>query len=342
LTSSTTAQAIWFPDAVDARNRAVRLCLTPRSGLADTAFLDDRWDRSGCQTRTVPLGQLPQPDAPAAPVFIWHTAFCCSTLLARCLDRPGTALSLKEPAALMEIANIKRRQGQAVSDAWLKPVVTALCQPVAGEHHAVIKPTNTVNNLIGDVARLFPDSRHLFLTSQLRAFLISIAKKGEAGRAFARRLFTIFAMDGHPVARTDPRQLMQMSDLQIAALVWQMQVAAMLEAAAQGQGQGVGPAARFASMDGDAFVADPAKGLAAADAFFGLELGADHVKETAEGPLFTRDAKDTGQAHGPDRRRQEAERIAGQLGPELDAIVDWSYGLFPQSPRDGRLPNALV
>jgi hypothetical protein len=66
------------------------------------------------------------------------------------------------------------------------------------------------------------------------------------------------------------------------------------------------------------------------------------VKETAEGPLFTRDAKDTGQAHGPDRRRQEAERIAGQLGPELDAIVDWSYGLFPQSPRDGRLPNALV
>ena len=336
MTSSTTAQAIWFPDAVDAQNRAVRLCLTPRSGLADTAFLDERWDRSGCQTRTVPLGQLPQPDAPAAPVFIWHTAFCCSTLLARCLDRPGAALSLKEPAALMEIANIKRRQGQAVSDAWLKPVVTALCQPVAGEHHAVIKPTNTVNNLIGDVARLFPDSRHLFLTSQLRAFLISIAKKGEAGRAFARRLFTIFAMDGHPVARTDPRQLMQMSDLQIAALVWQMQVAAMQQAAAQG------PADRFASMDGDVFVADPAKGLAAADAFFGLELGADHVKETAEGPLFTRDAKDTSQAHGPDRRRQEAERIAGQLGPELDAIVDWSYGLFPQSPRDGRLPNALV
>lgn len=336
MTSPGAAQAIWFPDAVDAQNRAVRLCLTPRSGLAETAFLDERWDRSGCQMRSVPLGQVPQPETPAAPVFIWHTAFCCSTLLARCLDRPGVALSLKEPAALMEIANIKRRQGEAVSDAWLTPVVAALCQPVDGEHHTVIKPTNTVNNLIGDVARLFPESRHLFLTSQLRAFLISIAKKGEAGRAFARRLFTIFAMDGHPVARTDPRQLMQMSDLQIAALVWQMQVAAMLEAAAQG------PADRFASMDGDVFVADPAKGLAAVDDFFGLELGEAHVSETAAGPLFTRDAKDTGQAHGPDRRRQEAERIADQLGPELDAIVDWSYGLFPQSPRDGRLPNALV
>lgn len=336
MTDTVTPDALWFPDALDAQNRAVRLCQTTRDSLADTAFLDERWDRTGCRTRGVPLSELPQPDKPAAPVFIWHTAFCCSTLLARCLDRPGVNLSLKEPAALMEVANIKRREGRAVSDTWLKPVVGALSQPFAGEAHVTIKPTNTVNNLIGDVARLFPDSRHLFLTSQLRAFLISIAKKGEAGRAFARRLFTIFAMDGHPIARTDPRQLMQMSDLQIAALVWQMQVAAMLEARAQGA------ADRFAWLDGDAFVAAPEQGLTAVDAFFGLELGAGHIAATASGPLFTRDAKDTGQAHGPDRRRAEAERIAEQLGPELDAIVDWSYGVFPQSPRDGRLPGALV
>jgi hypothetical protein len=336
VTATDTTDMLWFPDAIDAQNRAVRLCRTPRSALADTAFLDERWDRSGCEMRSVPLGQLPQPDAPARPVFIWHTAFCCSTLLARCLDRPGANLSLKEPAVLMEIANIRRREGPAVSDAWLKAVLPALCQPARGEATVTLKPTNTVNNLIGDVARLFPDSHHLFLTSQLRAFLISIAKKGEAGRAFARRLFTIFAMDGHPVARTDPRQLMQMSDLQIAALVWQMQVAAMQQAAAQGQGE------RFAWLDGDVFVARPAEALAAVDGFFGLELGEAHIAETASGPLFRRDAKDTGQAYGPGRRKKEAERIASQLGPELDAIVDWSYGLFPQSPRDGRLPNALV
>ena len=336
MTTDTAPAAIWFPDALDARNRVVRLCEVTRDTLADAAFLDDRWDRSGRATRPAALSKLPSGPGGPAPVFIWHTAFCCSTLLARCLDRPGSSLSLKEPAVLMEVANIKRREGAGASDAWLKALVPALCQGFSGERHVVIKPTNTVNNLIADTARLFPQARHLLLTSQLRAFLISIAKKGEAGRSFARRLFTIFAMDGHPVARTDPRQLMQMSDLQVAALVWHMQVAAMLEAVAKG------PSDRFAALDGDAFVAAPAATLQRVDAFFGLGLGADHLAAIADSPLFSRDAKDAGQAHGPDRRRRDAERVAEALGPELDAIVAWSHGLFPQHPRDGRLPNALA
>ena len=336
MSEAAAESAIWFPDAIDAQNGAVRLCQVTRDTLADTAFLDERWDRSSRAMRPVRLADLPQPEAAAQPVFIWHSAFCCSTLLARCLDRPGRSLSLKEPAALMEIANIKRRQGPGVSDTWLKGVLPALCQPFAGESHVVLKPTNTVNNLIADTARLFPQARHLLLTSQLRAFLISIAKKGEAGRSFARRLFTIFAMDGHPVARTDPRQLMQMSDLQIAALVWHMQVAAMLEALARG------PADRFAWLDGDVFVTKPQAALEAVDAFFGLGLGEEHLAATASGPLFRRDAKDASQSFGPARRRKEADRVAQTLGPELDAIVEWSYGLFPQSPRDGRLPNALI
>jgi hypothetical protein len=331
-----SAQKIWFADALDAQNQVVRLCEVDRAALAETPFLDERWDRTGCATRPVRLADMPDTAPEARPVFIWHTAFCCSTLLARCLDKPGTNLGLREPAALMEISNIKRREGAGASDRWIQRVMPALCQPVEGEGSVTLKPTNTVNNLIGDMARLYPQARHVLLTSQLRAFLISIAKKGEAGRSFARRLFTIFAMDGHPIARTDPRQLMQMSDLQIAALVWQMQVAAMLDAFNKG------PHENFASLDGDRFVADPEPALRAVDDFFGLELGADHIAATATGPLFKRDAKDASQSFGPDRRKAEAERIAEQLGPELDAIIAWSYGLFPQSPRDGVLPNALI
>ena len=48
------------------------------------------------------------------------------------------------------------------------------------------------------------------------------------------------------------------------------------------------------------------------------------------------------QLQAAERRQSEAARITEQLGPELDAIVEWSYGLFPKNPRDGCLPNALA
>ncbi|MHA6288248.1 hypothetical protein [Maricaulis sp. CAU 1757] len=330
------ADTIWFPDAIDAQRQRVRLTQTSRAALRDTPFLDERWDRSGLATRETGLAELPTDAGGAAPRFIWHTAFCCSTLLARCLDKPGINLALKEPAALMEVANVKRREGAAVSDRWLSALVAQMGQAAADEAHVTLKPTNTVNNLIADAARLFPDARHIVLTSSLKAFLVSIAKKGEAGRSFARRLFTIFAMDGHAVARMDPRQLMQMSDLQIAAIVWHMQVAAMADAVTQG------PAHAFAWLDGDDFVKRPAEALGAVDEFFGLGLGAEHVGATVSGPILRRDSKDGKAAYGAGRRRKEAEQTAAALGPELDAIIEWSYGLFPTAPRDGRTARALL
>jgi hypothetical protein len=255
--------------------------------------------------------------------------------LARCLDQPGKNLSLKEPAALMAIANLKRTQGADLARAWLKPTLSLLARPLQGEEAVTIKPTNIVNNLICDVVDLSPDSRHILLTSDLRSFLVSIVKKGEGGRGFARKLFTIFAMDGHAVAKANQVQLMRMSDLQVAALVWHMQITTFMEAMKVGGN-------RFAWMDGDEFVQAPAAALEKVDQFFDIGLGAAHATNTAAGPLLGRDAKNPGKSYGPDRRASEAQAIIDQLGPDLDAVIDWSFTVFPQSPRNGRLQQPLM
>lgn len=327
----------WFPDAHDARAHALRFTRVSRKILSDEAFLDDRWARAGAEMVSRPVADFAALAIPKrAPHFIWHTAFCGSTLLARCLDKPGTNLSLREPAVLMSLANMKRLQGSEAAQRELAPVLALMSRPFVRREHVTIKPTNTVNNLIRETVALAPGGRHLLLYSDIRAFLISIAKKGEAGRAFARQLFTIFAMDGHAIARTEPRELMKLSDLQIAALVWHMQVASFLDAAQNS------PAGTFASLDGDAFLQSPQAGIAAVDAFLGLGLGAEHAASTASGPLLRRDSKNPDQAHGADRRAEEARQTADMLGPELEAIIDWSYGLFPGSPRVGQMPYPLV
>lgn len=327
----------WFADAFDANAGSVLMTRTARAGLAGAPFLDERWDRSGLEQKAIPLSELAGIQGPKSPpAFIWHTAFCCSTLLARCLDRPGRNLSLREPTTMMAIANQKRMQGASASNAALGLLLPALGRPFVGKERVTIKPTNTVNNLILDVMDIAPTSKHLLLTSDLSSFLVSIAKKGEAGRGFARKLFTIFAMDGHPVAQMDPRQLMQMSDLQIAALVWHMQIASFLAAAQKGG------TARVAWLDGDSFIAEPEEMLARVDDFLELGLGPDHTAKVAGGPLFKQDAKDSTKAYGPDFRAREKQKTLDGLGPELGAIMDWSYSLFPASPRDGRLSPALA
>ncbi|MBR9826131.1 MAG: hypothetical protein GYB36_10055 [Alphaproteobacteria bacterium] len=335
--SDLVKDARWYPDAVDVNNRAIQCLSTTRERLVEAAFLDQRMDRNGLQRRAVALTDLQALSAPAkAPRFIWHTAFCCSTLLARCLDRPGSNFSLKEPAILMGISNIKRNQGEAAARNWLDPVLKLLARPMSGEESVTIKPTNLVNNLVPDVMALSPQTQHVFLTSELRAFLISIAKKGEAGRAFARQMFTIFAMDGHPIAQTEHRQLMQLSDLQIAALVWHMQITvfqAALKAAKPGQA---------VWMDGDDFVSRPELALTAVDKHFDLGLGEAFAAETAKGPILSRDSKDQSRNYKARNRAAEAEKIAQSLGSELDAIIQWSYSLFPHAPRNSRLDNALL
>jgi hypothetical protein len=66
----------------------------------------------------VPVDALPE-DAitpHTAPLhFVFHTAFCCSTLLARALDVPGSSMGLKEPSVLVDFASVwlQRRQTQA-------------------------------------------------------------------------------------------------------------------------------------------------------------------------------------------------------------------------------------
>tara|TARA_R110002072_G_scaffold3901_17_gene27989 strand:+ start:794 stop:1819 length:1026 start_codon:yes stop_codon:yes gene_type:complete len=331
------ADPLWFPDAHDANSHTLRLSRISRKALAEEAFLDDRWDRAGAAQAAHPVSDFAGLAAPKrAPRFIWHTAFCGSTLLARCLDKPGTNLSLREPAVLMSLANMKRTQGREALQRELGPVLALLARPFVRREHVTIKPTNTVNNLIADVAALLPDARHLLLYSDLRAFLLSIAKKGEPGRAFARQLFTIFAMDGHPIAQTQPRELLKLSDLQIAALVWHMQIASFLDAARSG-----GPE-HFASLDGDRFLHAPEPALIAVDNFLDLGLGAEQAHLMASGPMFERDSKDPSQTYSAERRAEEAERTAASIGPALDAIIEWSYGLFPASPRAAGMPHPLL
>jgi len=256
------AGADWFPDRFDAASASCSFVKADLATIASQTFLDHRWNRARLEQRSASasslLSVLPQ-DRPNLN-FIWHTGFCCSTLLAKALGDPANNLSLCEPQILVHAADAKRAgvfvREPAFSDIP-KLIFHLLARKMPPALAVTVKPAPAANVLLREAAA-HTSGAMLFLYSDCRSFLISTAKLGEEGRKYARRMFIALLGDGHPQAQWPPGKLLLLSDLELAALVWHMQIAEFLRNWPSVQG-------RASSLDCDAFLANPLETLTRVD-----------------------------------------------------------------------------
>jgi hypothetical protein len=297
---------------------------TGRAALAAEPFLDHRWRAPERVDATVSLAQLPAAGEPPPRVnFIWHTSYCASTLLAASLDTPGRCLALKEPRVLVLLAAMKR-SGRL--DAGLaKAAFSLLGRGFDRDEQVLIKPSNGANNLIAEAAAL-TRGRMLLLYADCESFVLSMARQGRTGFAYVRELFRSLAADGHPAAHWPAAELLRLTDLELAALVWRMQMDAM-EAASVRLGD------RARSLDCRVLQEDPDQVLTRLDEFFGLGLGRERVLEVIDGPLFRRDAKRPGKVFDSHARTEQRAALRAHLGNDLPAVLRSMEEVFPRPPR---------
>lgn len=326
-------QPAWFLDQLDLQTGAARFVRADRERLSREPFLDPRWDRSGLPTAELRGAAL---DADAEPRprlnFIWHTSFCCSTVIATALDSAGLNLSLKEPRAVVDLADLKRRQQGLKRPGLARAVFGLFARRFTPAEQILIKPSNFANNVIPEATEM-TDGRMIMLYSSCRSFLISMVKTRQERRRYARELFIALANDGHPQTRWPIDTLLRLSDLEIAALTWRMQMSTLRTAMGR-------LGSRAASLDGDVFLERPREALSALDAFLGLGLGPARIEAVVEGPLLSRDAKTGAAAAGRHRRRADAEAVEAQFGDDLDRVVDWAAEASGEA--DHGLPQGLI
>src|SRR5262245_28901211 len=92
---------MWFPLGLDLAQNKLAFVLTDRETVAEQPFLEsERWNTRELPHRSVDLREIATTEVYEPPRidFIWHTAFCCSTLISRALDRPGHNIALREPS----------------------------------------------------------------------------------------------------------------------------------------------------------------------------------------------------------------------------------------------------
>ncbi len=309
----------WFPHHLRADSGAIEFVHLPRAAHRAVTFLSDEYfdaaaPRMSCALRDViPAAGL----LPAQPLhFIFHSAFCGSTLLTRLFDIEGVSMGLKEPAGLNDLADIVRRSGRRTD---IKPALAALlalyARPFAPGETVIVKPSNAANAVIDDALSIRPSARALLLHSPLPAFLRSLASKGLFARVWARKLGAELDMlrEINPGFSDQERWLQ--TDLQVAALAW-LQQHAQFARIVRTHGS------RVRTVDSKALLADLPAGMGALADLFELDRAA--LDAAAHSPARFEDSKRHERAFDAEARESEQAAAQDAYGEEIDKIVVWA------------------
>jgi hypothetical protein len=327
--------AAWQPFDYDVAARTMTFAHLPREAQQRAVFLDRRFVGAQSKSAPMPIASL-DPDevqAAAGPMhFIFHTGFCCSTLLTRALDIPGVSMGLKEPGVLVSFARHWSNARQAAGAlSALSLTLDLLSRPLALGETQIVKPSNVCNHLLPEVLHLRPDAKVLLMYSSLSDFLLAVAKRDIHGRVFARQAFQGLA-GAIPLDVTfAPEEQMMQTDLQIAAQLWLMQMSFFNVMATH-----YGPT-RVRAMSGDAFLADTVTALTGASNFFGLGRSEAQWSELAAAPVFHEHAKEQGLPFDASKRSADLAQTRDRHAAEVATAAEWAKRLAAQA----RVPMAL-
>lgn len=315
----------------DVANDALLVADVAPALLARAPFLDRRLEIDWDGALRVPASTVDAPDSPA-PAFIFHTAFCCSTLLARALDAPPGVVALKEPLALMSLsaASLDATFARDRLDDRLHRTLALLGRPWAGDGRVLIKPTNLVNRLLPRILAVAPGARAVLLYSSLREFLVSCCKKLPQAETRIRWMAN-HLLPGSSLARTlgvDPAH--PFNFVEACVLTWYAQMELFGQALARDGGQ------RLASLDMDVLLADPPGTVARCARWLALDAALDGL-DARVGAEFSRHAKATDQPFDPAAREEEKRRVLARWGGLIDQAEAWAkqaVGPAAQLPRE--------
>lgn len=328
--------AEWLAHRFDATHRAFHFRHVARRRHADIPFLTDQ--HLGAEANPLVVSATDCAAALAdqreAPLhFLFHSAYCASTMLVRLCDKQGAAMGLSEPQLLNDMVGWRRR-GAAVADhaRMTDGALRLLARPFAAGEAVVVKPSNVVNPLIPGLLTLRPAARALLLYAPLEDFLLSVARKGLWCRLWCRELLEGYLQEGFVELGFEPRDYFRQSDLQVAAVGWLAQQAGFARASERF-------GARLASLDSQTLTRAPAASAAAAAAHLGI-AGLD-AAALASHPAIRRNSK-SGNAFAAGQRDSDLAAAKAAHGEEMAQVAGWAREVAARAGIPMALPRPLI
>lgn len=326
------ADAEWLPFRLSEDFSSLHFARLPRERHRAVKFLEEKFLPADVARVSVAVADVEAAAhaIPAAPPrFIFHSSMAGSTLLARMLDRPGTAMALSEPIILNQLSAAHSRKAE-IGD-LTELIVRLLSRPFGPGELVAVKPANTANNLMETIAARFPDMRAVTMEAPVGELLATVAKRGGHGRMIYRRLYAFVSRTVELPVTMAPDDLWELTDLEVAAYAWMLQHAEFVSAL-------TGRPKQFRSLASARLFARDEAMLAELKDFFGLGPG---FPPPPGDPVYSRHSKDPAKPYDRGAREAELEQLAVTYGEEIERGVGLARELAREAGLPLDLPNPL-
>jgi hypothetical protein len=312
------SDAEWLPHRYDEVSDCVQFRHLARQDHRAVTFLTDEYLGDDTNRIAVPRASIDKSAISAAPIhFVLHSAYCCSTLVARMFDAEGLSMGLKEPTLLNDIVGFRRRGARPDQVARVLDLsLTLLARPFSPGEAVIVKPSNIVNSLAPAMLALRPEARALQLFAPIEDFLASIARKGLWGRRWVRQALNGQISDDVLCYNFDAAGLLELTDLQVAGLGW------LSNHAIFKRNQARFGSDRVRMLDSRTLLDNPERAVSALFRHCGIKLSHQQTREIAGGEAFTVNSKDRSRYSRNDRVRLLAEATESHRD-EIRMVEDW-------------------
>jgi hypothetical protein len=293
-----------------------------RQAYRDCVYLGmnaaQRYGSAFCQIRMddVLLAAAYAPPIPRPTHYILHTAYCCSTLLARYLELIPSCFVVKEPQLLAQLA-LAYAPSVPVWNERFNLAVRLLSRTYEPAQVAVIK-THVPCNVLGErLLQCDPQSGITFLVVPLRHFVLAVLKS-EVRRCRVRYWLTHMARHAPQCGRLANINVANLTDAEVAVCFWILNRSLCIQLSAGPNGS------RVLLLDGERLAESPWDVLPTVTDHCGVPIDRDQLRWLVDHPSTKRHAKNPSRAYDAAFRRQEIAELEGRWGMEAEASIAWA------------------
>ncbi len=341
-----------YPWRIDLTNGSALFVEMNEASYRSSRFLDHRIVRPESLAIEVGLDKLlskfqtEKDDLPNKTMsVIFHTGYCGSTLLSRCIEETSPSVVLREPDPLKtlalqksELARNTKRQKE-----WeqLMRLFVFLCsRTFSPEQRPVVKSTSFGINLMPELLQLNSRYRAIFLHSPLKEVLLSTVKDPLRSDEARFKLHVSAPFTNSLFDRLGPTlEVDQLSDMQVIALLWCAYVSQYVALIETGEYSD-----QIRAIDFNQLLSQPVMMLENMYEFLGASIPRASIQNITSSDVWSTysKAKDEQIKFGKSEREANLRLAYERHEHEIDGVLAWLHKKISPPFNLTRLPQMLT